>query len=37
MLDSAALFAAGRTVRILHDDQVYVLRLTSSGKIILTK
>ncbi|GGF68459.1 hypothetical protein GCM10007301_30160 [Azorhizobium oxalatiphilum] len=36
-LDSASLFQTGRTIRILHDGQVYVLRLTSNDKIILTK
>lgn len=36
-LDSAALFEAGPTVQILHLGQVYVLRLTSNNKLILTK
>ncbi|OYZ93307.1 MAG: hypothetical protein B7Y01_01360 [Xanthobacter sp. 17-67-6] len=36
-LDSADLFRAARTVRIVHGDQVYTLTLTSRNKLILTK
>ncbi|OYW32515.1 MAG: Hemin uptake protein hemP [Rhizobiales bacterium 24-66-13] len=36
-LDSRDLFAAGRVITIAHGEQVYQLRLTSQGKLILTK
>ncbi len=36
-MDSRDLFAASRVVTISHGDQVYQLRLTSQGKLILTK
>ncbi|MDP2226709.1 MAG: hemin uptake protein HemP [Moraxellaceae bacterium] len=36
-LDSTALFAAGREVRIRHSGEEYRLRLTSNNKLILTK
>ncbi len=34
---STELLAQGVEARILHGDQVYRLRLTSLGKLILTK
>jgi len=36
-LDSRALFGGGREVIIRHDGADYRLRLTASGKLILTK
>lgn len=36
-LDSRSLFKAGREVIIEHDGADYRLRLTASGKLILTK
>ncbi|MFN3586621.1 MAG: hemin uptake protein HemP [Moraxellaceae bacterium] len=36
-LESAALFAQGREVRIRHAGEEYRLRLTSNNKLILTK
>lgn len=36
-LDSTDLFQSGRTIRIVHGDQVYALTLTSRNKLILTK
>ncbi|MFG1428221.1 hemin uptake protein HemP [Roseixanthobacter glucoisosaccharinicivorans] len=36
-LDSRDLFAAGRVITIAHGEQVYQLRLTAQGKLILTK
>jgi hemin uptake protein HemP len=36
-LDAAALFAAGREVRIAHAGEIYRLRLTRQNKLILTK
>ncbi|MBN8487336.1 MAG: hemin uptake protein HemP [Burkholderiales bacterium] len=34
---SSQLFGAAREVQILHDGQVYRLRITAMGKLILTK
>jgi hemin uptake protein HemP len=34
---SAELFGNGREIRIRHADDVYILRQTSRGKLILTK
>ncbi|MEO8242473.1 MAG: hemin uptake protein HemP [bacterium] len=35
--DARALLAGVSVARIVLDDQVYTLRLTKSGKLILTK
>jgi hemin uptake protein HemP len=37
VLDSRALFGAGREIHIDHLGQVYRLRHTANGKLILTK
>jgi len=34
---SSELFAGGREIHIRHADEVYTLRQTSKGKLILTK
>ncbi|MFN7726453.1 MAG: hemin uptake protein HemP [Rubrivivax sp.] len=36
-LDSSSLFAGAVEIEIEHQDQVYRLRKTSLGKLILTK
>ena len=36
-MDSRDVFAGSRVVTIAHGTQVYQLRLTSQGKLILTK
>jgi len=36
-IESAALLAGGRELLIRHGDEVYTLRQTSKGKLILTK
>ena len=36
-IDSAALIGPGRELLIDHQQQVYRLRVTSQGKLILTK
>ena len=36
-ITSAELFGDGREIRILHADEVYTLRHTNKGKLILTK
>lgn len=36
-VDSAALLGAQREVLIIHGPQVYRLRVTAQGKLILTK
>jgi hemin uptake protein HemP len=36
-VESAALFQRGREVIIVHHGQEYRLRITKSGKLILTK
>jgi hemin uptake protein HemP len=36
-LDSRSLFRGAQEVEIAHDAQVYRLRLTALGKLILTK
>ena len=36
-VESATLFERGREVVILHHGQEYRLRITKSGKLILTK
>ena len=36
-VESAALFERGREVVIVHHGQEYRLRITKSGKLILTK
>jgi hemin uptake protein HemP len=36
-ISSHALLGSGREVEILHGTQLYRLRLTSLGKLILTK
>lgn len=35
--DARALTAGGNSARILLGDQVYALRITKAGKLILTK
>lgn len=37
VLDSRTLFCFGKVVNIQHSGERYVLRLTRSGKLILTK
>ena len=37
VLSSRELFKHGDTVRIVHNDQVYLLRRTRENKLILTK
>jgi hemin uptake protein HemP len=37
VLDSRSLFGAGREIHIDHLGQVYRLRHTANGKLILTK
>jgi hemin uptake protein HemP len=37
LYDARDLIKDGDTARIMLDDQVYTLRLTRSGKLILTK
>jgi hemin uptake protein HemP len=34
---SAELFGDGREIRIRHADEIYTLRQTAKGKLILTK
>ena len=34
---SAELFAGGREINIRHADEIYTLRQTNKGKLILTK
>lgn len=36
-VSSRQLFAGARELRIEHADEVYLLRQTSSGKLLLTK
>ena len=36
-ITSRQLLAGDRTIRIAHDGDVYVLRLTRNGRLILTK
>lgn len=36
-LDSKTLFADTRQISILHEGEIYTLRITSRGKLILTK
>jgi len=36
-LDTSAVFGAGREVILLHRGQEYRLRITRTGKLILTK
>ena len=36
-VESAALFERGREIVIVHHGQEYRLRITKSGKLILTK
>ncbi|MBN2816800.1 MAG: hemin uptake protein HemP [Campylobacterales bacterium] len=37
VIDSQKLFSATKIVQIVHNDQVYVLRITRDNKLILTK
>ncbi|NBN64610.1 hemin uptake protein HemP [Microvirga tunisiensis] len=37
LVDSAALFAGNREIRIRHNDETYRLTITKLGKLILTK
>jgi hemin uptake protein HemP len=34
---SADLFGSGREILILHEGEIYRLRVTRNGKLILTK
>ncbi len=36
-VSSAALMGASRLIHIEHGDQVYTLRITRNGRLILTK
>lgn len=36
-ITSAELFSGGREIHIRHADQIYTLRQTNKGKLILTK
>lgn len=36
-ITSEALFAGGRQLLIKHESETYTLRITSRGKLILTK
>lgn len=36
-ITSAELFSSQREIVILHTSEKYILRITSSGKLILTK
>lgn len=36
-ITSAELFAGGREINIRHADEIYTLRQTNKGKLILTK
>lgn len=37
VLDAAQLFAEGNEVKIRHEGQLYRLRLTRNGKLLLNK
>ncbi len=37
VIDSSRLFAGANEVQILHDGQLYRLRVTRNGKLILNK
>jgi len=37
VLDSQSLFAGAREIRISHNGESYLLRMTRLGKLILTK
>ena len=36
-IDSKKLFTATKVVEIIHESQVYILRITRDNKLILTK
>jgi hemin uptake protein HemP len=36
-IHSRALFGAHRQIRIIHNDDQYILRITANDKLILTK
>jgi hemin uptake protein HemP len=36
-LSAKALLGAGRVIRIEHEGEIYMLRLTRNNKLILTK
>ncbi|MGE4418723.1 MAG: hemin uptake protein HemP [Sulfurimonas sp.] len=36
-IDSKKLFKSEKVVKIIHDNQVYTLRITRENKLILTK
>ena len=36
-INSQKLFAATKIVQIVHNNQVYILRITRDNKLILTK
>jgi hemin uptake protein HemP len=37
VLDSKELFGSGKIIKILHNGNIYVLRITKDNKLILTK
>jgi hemin uptake protein HemP len=37
MLESKKLFGSGKIIKILHNGNVYILRITKENKLILTK
>ncbi len=37
MLESKKLFGSDKIVKILHNGNIYVLRITKDNKLILTK
>jgi hemin uptake protein HemP len=37
LIDSTKIFADAKVVRIIHNSQVYTLRITRDNKLILTK
>lgn len=37
VINSGILFQGYRYIRILHRDEIYILRITRSDKLILTK
>ncbi|MBS4068713.1 MAG: hemin uptake protein HemP [Sulfurimonas sp.] len=37
LIDSAEIFADAKVIQIIHNAQVYILRITRENKLILTK
>jgi hemin uptake protein HemP len=37
LIDSVEIFADAKVVQIIHNSQVYTLRITRDNKLILTK